>query len=182
MGEIHVHEFMTLDGVADAPMWTMEFGFTDSMAEVIGGVTERSSAILLGRNRAWPSCRWSTLAGFCEPGETLEDAVRREPATGGEQPRAVAAARREIAPGAQGGEVAPVEGEREVERRRERARVGGVAAGRAGVGRAERPEPLALTAASPPPVSSHSTYSIGAYTSRHRRVAPSFPEEPGHLL
>ena len=35
-------------------------------------------AILLGRNRAWPSGRWSTLAGFCEPGETLEDAVRRE--------------------------------------------------------------------------------------------------------
>ncbi len=35
-------------------------------------------AVLLGRNRAWPDGRWSTLAGFCEPGETLEDAVRRE--------------------------------------------------------------------------------------------------------
>ena len=35
-------------------------------------------AILLGRNRAWPPGRWSTLAGFCEPGETLEDTVRRE--------------------------------------------------------------------------------------------------------
>lgn len=35
-------------------------------------------AILLGRNAAWPEGRWSTLAGFCEPGETLEDAVRRE--------------------------------------------------------------------------------------------------------
>jgi len=35
-------------------------------------------AILLGRNTAWPEGRWSTLAGFCEPGETLEDAVRRE--------------------------------------------------------------------------------------------------------
>lgn len=34
--------------------------------------------ILLGRNSAWPEGRWSTLAGFCEPGETLEDAVRRE--------------------------------------------------------------------------------------------------------
>ncbi len=33
---------------------------------------------LLGRNRAWPQGRFSTLAGFCEPGETLEDAVRRE--------------------------------------------------------------------------------------------------------
>lgn len=35
-------------------------------------------AVLLGRQRAWPEGRWSTLAGFCEPGETLEDAVRRE--------------------------------------------------------------------------------------------------------
>ncbi len=35
-------------------------------------------AILLGRNTAWPAGRWSTLAGFCEPGETLGDAVRRE--------------------------------------------------------------------------------------------------------
>jgi NAD+ diphosphatase len=35
-------------------------------------------SILLGRQRAWPAGRWSTLAGFCEPGETLEDAVRRE--------------------------------------------------------------------------------------------------------
>ena len=34
--------------------------------------------ILLGRQPRWPADRWSTLAGFCEPGETLEDAVRRE--------------------------------------------------------------------------------------------------------
>lgn len=33
---------------------------------------------LLGRHPAWPAGRFSTLAGFCEPGETLEDAVRRE--------------------------------------------------------------------------------------------------------
>ena len=35
-------------------------------------------ALLLGRQSSWPPDRWSTLAGFCEPGETLEDAVRRE--------------------------------------------------------------------------------------------------------
>ena len=35
-------------------------------------------AVLLGRQTSWPPGRWSTLAGFCEPGETLEDAVRRE--------------------------------------------------------------------------------------------------------
>ena len=33
---------------------------------------------LLGRQRSWPSGRFSTLAGFCEPGESLEGAVRRE--------------------------------------------------------------------------------------------------------
>jgi NAD+ diphosphatase len=33
---------------------------------------------LLGRQRVWPERRFSTLAGFCEPGESLENAVRRE--------------------------------------------------------------------------------------------------------
>ena len=33
---------------------------------------------LLGRGPKWPERRYSTLAGFVEPGETLEDAVRRE--------------------------------------------------------------------------------------------------------
>jgi NAD+ diphosphatase len=34
--------------------------------------------LLLGRQDSWPDGRYSTLAGFLEPGETLEDAVRRE--------------------------------------------------------------------------------------------------------
>jgi NAD+ diphosphatase len=33
---------------------------------------------LLGRSPAWPAGRYSTLAGFVEPGETMEGAVRRE--------------------------------------------------------------------------------------------------------
>lgn len=33
---------------------------------------------LLGRQAVWPQGRFSTLAGFVEPGESLEDAVRRE--------------------------------------------------------------------------------------------------------
>jgi NAD+ diphosphatase len=33
---------------------------------------------LLGRQRSWPEGRYSTIAGFVEPGESLEDAVRRE--------------------------------------------------------------------------------------------------------
>jgi NAD+ diphosphatase len=35
-------------------------------------------AVLLGRQASWPEGRFSTLAGFVEPGESLEDAVRRE--------------------------------------------------------------------------------------------------------
>ena len=34
--------------------------------------------ILLGRQPSWPPNMWSALAGFVEPGESLEDAVRRE--------------------------------------------------------------------------------------------------------
>jgi dihydrofolate reductase len=49
MGEIHVHEFMSLDGVIDAPTWTFEYGFDPKMGEAIGAVTERSNGILLGR-------------------------------------------------------------------------------------------------------------------------------------
>ncbi len=33
---------------------------------------------LLGRQANWPEGRYSTIAGFVEPGESLEDAVRRE--------------------------------------------------------------------------------------------------------
>ncbi len=40
-----------------------------------GSAQERA---LLGRSPAWPPHRFSTLAGFVEPGETMEDAVRRE--------------------------------------------------------------------------------------------------------
>ncbi len=45
---------------------------------VIMAVVDDGGSILLGRQHSWPAGRWSTLAGFCEPGETLEDAVRRE--------------------------------------------------------------------------------------------------------
>ena len=31
MGEIHVHEFITVDGVVDAPSWTFEYGFDPKM-------------------------------------------------------------------------------------------------------------------------------------------------------
>lgn len=45
---------------------------------VIMLVTDADDRALLARNPQWPEHRFSTLAGFVEPGEGLEDAVRRE--------------------------------------------------------------------------------------------------------
>jgi NAD+ diphosphatase len=45
---------------------------------VIMLVTDDEDRALLGRQPAWPEGRYSTLAGFVDPGESLEDAVRRE--------------------------------------------------------------------------------------------------------
>jgi NAD+ diphosphatase len=52
-----------------------QFPRTDAAIIVI--VTD-GSRCLLGRQPGWPPGRYSTLAGFVEPGESLEDAVRRE--------------------------------------------------------------------------------------------------------
>ncbi|RHA44172.1 NAD(+) diphosphatase [Cellulomonas rhizosphaerae] len=47
-------------------------------AAVIMAVVDESDRLLLGRAAAWAERRFSTLAGFVEPGESLEHAVRRE--------------------------------------------------------------------------------------------------------
>ena len=41
-------------------------------------VDEERDRVLLGRQSSWPPGRYSALAGFVEPGESLEDAVARE--------------------------------------------------------------------------------------------------------
>lgn len=41
-------------------------------------LAEHQGRILLGRQHAWPQGRYSALAGFVEPGETIEEAVARE--------------------------------------------------------------------------------------------------------
>jgi len=41
-------------------------------------LVENGDSCLLGRQQSWPEGRYSTIAGFVEPGESLEDAVRRE--------------------------------------------------------------------------------------------------------
>ena len=45
---------------------------------VIMLITDDQDRALLGRQPSWPEGRFSTLAGFVEPGESLDDAVRRE--------------------------------------------------------------------------------------------------------
>ncbi len=41
-------------------------------------LVEKGDRCLLGRQPSWPEGRYSTIAGFVEPGESLEDAVCRE--------------------------------------------------------------------------------------------------------
>jgi dihydrofolate reductase len=69
MGEVHVHEFMTLDGVIDAPTWTFDYGFDPKMGDAIGAVTSRCRAILLGRTTYQMfEPAWSTRTVDDDPG------------------------------------------------------------------------------------------------------------------
>ena len=66
MGNILVHEFISVDGVYENPAWTFDFGFDPKMGETLAAVTGASKAILLGRRTYemfYPS--WS--------GRTVED-------------------------------------------------------------------------------------------------------------
>ncbi|BFZ53914.1 NADH pyrophosphatase [Savitreella phatthalungensis] len=45
---------------------------------IMGILSEDGKKILLGRQKSWPPGMYSCLAGFMEPGESLEEAVRRE--------------------------------------------------------------------------------------------------------
>jgi dihydrofolate reductase len=69
MGDIRVHEFISLDGVIDTPTWTFEFGFDPQMGETIGAVTSRARGILLGR-RTYEMFEpaWSTRTAEEDPG------------------------------------------------------------------------------------------------------------------
>jgi dihydrofolate reductase len=69
VGEIHVHEFMTLDGVIDAPTWTAGYGFPQELGEAIGAVTGRCRGILLGRTTyEMFEPAWSTRTVDEDPG------------------------------------------------------------------------------------------------------------------
>lgn len=49
MGDVHVHEFISLDGVIDAPTWTADYGFDPKMGDAIAAFVSGCQAILLGR-------------------------------------------------------------------------------------------------------------------------------------
>jgi NAD+ diphosphatase len=82
-----VHEFSPRTGertVVEKGGWvrrdpvtgTEHFPRTD--AAIIVGITDADDRILLGSNALWENNRFSLLAGFVEPGESLEAAVLRE--------------------------------------------------------------------------------------------------------
>jgi dihydrofolate reductase len=111
MGAINVHEFMSLDGVIDAPTWTSEYGFDPKMGEAIGAVTERSRGILLGRTTyEMFEPAWSTRTVEDDPGapffndttkyvvsETLETATwRNSKIIGGYDPEAIRTLKDEV--------------------------------------------------------------------------------------
>ena len=78
MGEVHVHEFISADGVIDTPIWTMDFGFDPKMGEAIGAVTDRSSGILLGRTTyEMFEPAWSTRTVEEDPGAPFFNEVRK---------------------------------------------------------------------------------------------------------
>ena len=78
MGAIHVHEFMTVDGVIEQPSWTMDYGFDPQMGEAIGSFTASSRAILLGR-RTYEMFEpaWSTRTAEEDPGAPFFNDTRK---------------------------------------------------------------------------------------------------------
>jgi dihydrofolate reductase len=69
MGTIRVHEFISLDGVIDAPTWTFDYGFDPAMGQDIGNLMSGCEAILLGRNTyEMFAPAWSARTAADDPG------------------------------------------------------------------------------------------------------------------
>src|SRR5436305_5056293 len=69
MGAITVHEFMTLDGIIDAPTWTADYGFDPKMGQAIGVFMGHARGILLGRTTyEMFEPAWSTRTVQDDPG------------------------------------------------------------------------------------------------------------------
>jgi dihydrofolate reductase len=69
MGALHVHEFMSLDGVIDTPTWTFEFGFDPRMGDTLAASMKGCTGILLGRTTyEMFEQGWSTRTVEDDPG------------------------------------------------------------------------------------------------------------------
>jgi dihydrofolate reductase len=69
MGQILVHEFITLDGVFEDPSWTRHFPFDPKMGEAIGGIMGSSKGLLLGRRTfEMFAPAWSSRTAEEDPG------------------------------------------------------------------------------------------------------------------
>ena len=69
MGAIKVHEFMSLDGVIDAPTWTADYGFDPKMGAAIAAAMAGCRGILLGRTTyEMFEPAWSTRTVEDDPG------------------------------------------------------------------------------------------------------------------
>lgn len=69
MGAIKVHEFISLDGVIDAPTWTADYGFDPKMGEAIATFMDGCRGILLGRTTyEMFEPAWSTRTVEDDPG------------------------------------------------------------------------------------------------------------------
>ena len=78
MGAILVHEFMSLDGVIDAPLWTADFGFDPKMGETLAAVTGGCQGILLGRTTYQMfEPAWSTRTVEDDPGAPFFNDTRK---------------------------------------------------------------------------------------------------------
>ena len=80
------HRFCSVCGEASVPVkagWSRRctacaaehFPRTDPVVIMLA---EHRGRVLVGRQHSWPAGRYSALAGFVEPGETIEEAVARE--------------------------------------------------------------------------------------------------------
>ena len=69
MSSLCVHEFISLDGVIDAPTWTFDYGFDDRMGARLAALTDRCRGILLGRTTfEMFEPAWSTRTVQDDPG------------------------------------------------------------------------------------------------------------------
>jgi dihydrofolate reductase len=78
MGNVAVHEFISLDGVVEDPRWTAEYPFDPKMGEAIGALTTASQGILLGR-RTYEmfAPAWSSRTAEEDPGAPFFNETRK---------------------------------------------------------------------------------------------------------